>query len=226
MSTEKDLAQQVIDKVQAAPGKTRKAAIVLGIVLLLSIIAATYFGWQHMAETEAKLQQAITLTQEQSRDVNVLQNELKLSKQNAEMLAAAVKQAQAGKVQPVVNFTVAAPTVQQAAKDVAVRINDKDPTLPPAALGESDRTLTTPQEVQQPDGTLEWQVGVYKVNNYRNWEWSVGYGQHGGDSYVPVGLQRNFSKDRAAGVEYHAGGQESGWEVKYTVMTNKLFFLF
>ena len=193
----------------------------LAIVLVLLV-----WGYQHNQTQEAKLQQAITLTQEQAANVNALQNELKISKQNAEMLAAAVQQAQDGKVQPIYNFTVEAPTVQQAAQDVAGRINDKDPTLPPAALEKSDRTLTTPQGVQQPDGTLEWQVGVYKVNNYRNWEWSVGYGQHGGDSYVPVGLQRNFSKDRAAGVEYHAGGQESGWEVKYTVMTNKLFFLF
>nr|WP_092074926.1 hypothetical protein [Dendrosporobacter quercicolus]NSL49551.1 hypothetical protein [Dendrosporobacter quercicolus DSM 1736]SDN22370.1 hypothetical protein SAMN04488502_1156 [Dendrosporobacter quercicolus] len=196
------------------------------IVGLAVVLALLLWGISYNQAQESRLQQAVTLTQEQAANVNALQNELKLSKQNAEMLASAVQQAQAGKVQPIYNFTVEAPTVQQAAVGVADRINAKDPTLPPAALEKSDRTLTAPQEVQQPGGATEWQVGVYKVNNYRNWEWSVGYGRHSGDSYIPVGLQRNFSKDRAIEVEYHAGGNESGWETKYTIMTNKLFFLF
>jgi hypothetical protein len=43
-------------------------------------------------------------------------------------------------IQPVSYFTVQAPTVQAAAVDVAKRINDKDPALPPEALADSDRT--------------------------------------------------------------------------------------
>lgn len=71
-----------------------------------------------------------------------------------------------------------------------------------------------------------YDVGVFKVNNYRNWEWSIGYGQHGGDRYIPVELQRNFSKDVTASVEYHFGGRNTGWEVKYTRKTDKLLLLF
>jgi len=69
-------------------------------------------------------------------------------------------------------------------------------------------------------------VGVFKVNNCKNWELSAGYGQHGGDRYIPIELQRNFSKDAAVGVEYHAGGHESGFEVKYVRKTDKLFGVF
>jgi len=71
---------------------------------------------------------------------------------------------------------------------------------------------------------------VYKFNNYRNWEWSAGYGQHNGDSYVPVGLQRNYSKDKAIDAEIHLDPSNikniSGWEVKQVWKTDKLFVIF
>jgi len=195
-------------------------------LLILLFVATAYFTYQKYVETETALREAKVINQKQATDVNTLQNLLQESRQNAQMLADAVKQAQAGQKQPVVNFTVQAPTVEQAAQDTARRINEKDPTLPPAVLAPSDRTLTVPQQVKQPDGTQEWQVGVYKVNNYRNWEWSAGFGQHGGDQYIPLQLQRNFSKDAALSYEQHVGGKESGWEIKYTVKTDKLLFLF
>lgn len=197
---------------------------VLALIIILCILG--WFLWQHQAANESKLQQAIVLSEKQAADNNVLQNELKISKQNAEMLAAAVKQAQAGQLQPVTHFYVQAPTVQQAAQDIAERINKNDTTLPPMALEKTDRTVTVPQEVTQKDGSKEWQVGIYKVNNYRNWEWSVGYGQHGGDRYVPVEVQRNFSKDAAASYEHHFFGKQAGWEAKYTRKTDKLLWLF
>jgi len=75
--------------------------------------------------------------------------------------------------------------------------------------------------------TSNYDVGVFNVNNYRAWELSIGYGQHGGDHYIPVELQRNFSMDAAVSVEYHYGGvHEKGFEVKYTRKTDKLFGLF
>lgn len=195
-------------------------------LLVLLFVVTAYFAYQKYTETETALREAKVINQKQATDVNALQNFLKESRQNAQMLADAIKQAQAGQKQPVVNFTVQAPTVEQAAQDTARRINEKDPELPPAALAPSDRTITVPQQVKQSDGTQDWQVGIYKVNNYQNWEWSSGYGQHGGDRYIPLQLQRNFNKDAALSYEYHFGGKESGWEIKYTVKTDKLFFLF
>jgi len=57
--------------------------------------------------------------------------------------------------------------------------------------------------------------GVFKVNNNRAWEWAIEFGKHGGDRYIPVELQRNFSKDAAVSVEYHFWGREKGFEFKY-----------
>ena len=195
----------------------------------LIVACLLWYLWQMHADTEAKLQRATVLTQQQATNINYLQNALGESRGNAEMLAAKVKEAQAGRLQPVTQFTVEAPTIQTATEQVAQRINDKDQSLPPKTLESSDRTLTVPQQVKQPDGTQEWQVGVYKVNNFRNWEWGTGAGIHDGDVYIPISLQRNYSKDRAVEAEVHvdtAGDGVAGGEVKYKVKTDKLFFIF
>ena len=199
---------------------TKRQAVMLGVVLL---VAAGWLLYQSHAAQEARLQQAVVLTERQAQNINALETELKISKQNAEMLAAAVAEAKAGQRQPEVRYIVQAPTVQVAAEKVTDQINKRHKTLPPLALEKTDRTIVIPNETKTPQAN--WDVGVFKVNNYRNWEWSTGYGQHGGDKYMPVEIQRNYSKDAALSYEHHFGG-ESGWEVKYTRKTNKLFFLF
>lgn len=226
---------------------TARRKIILSLILIVVVLAlcsAGYFAWQKNADSESRLQQATVLSQQDAQDKNVLQNELKISKENAEMLAKFIKDAQTGKVQPVNYFTVQAPSVEVAAEQVASRINKKDPTLPKDALGDSDNTVVVPGELNdkqksevkkqneknkkqdKPLVSEEFGVSVYKNNNYRNWEWSAGIGVHGGDRYAPVELQRNFSKDAAVSMEYHVGGHEKGYEVKYTRKTDKLFLLF
>jgi hypothetical protein len=204
----------------------RQAAILLGVVLLVTV--AGWMLYQHNADREARLQQATVLTEAQARNINSLQNELKISKQNAESLAAAVVEAKTGQRQPEVRYIVQAPTISAAADKVAEQINQQDKTLPPLALEKTDRTVIIPNETKTPDAN--WDVGVFKVNNYRNWEWSMGYGQHKGEGYIPIGLQRNYSKDKAIEAEAHqdAGDVKKnvGWEVKYVIKTDRLFFLF
>ena len=72
---------------------------------------------------------------------------------------------------------------------------------------------------QQP----QFDVGAFKVNNYRSWEWLIGYGVENGSKYVPIGLRRNYFKDRAIEDEVHLVPGDlvkvkiktSAWEVKY-----------
>lgn len=210
---------------------TARGKIVLSLILIVTLLVlcgAGYLAWQKHSDTAEKLQQATVLSQQQAQDKNVLQNKLDLSNQNAEMLANFIKQAQVGQVQPINHFTVQAPTVQVAAENVADRINAKDPTLPPQALEKTDNTIVTPNINKTPQ--TNYDVAVFKNNNYRNWEWSAGYGQHDGDGYIPIGLQRNYSKDKAIDVEVHLDVDNikkvSGWEVKQVWKTDKLFFLF
>ena len=226
-----DLQKRIEELEAAASAATcitkTKIALYGGILLIIVLlIAGAAFLWHKNNVAEEQLQKAVTMTAAQAANSDYLQNELKISKQNADAMAAAVRASQAGNLSPSVTFVQSSPTVERAAETVAERINAGDKTLPAAALERTDRTSVVPQEVTQKDGTKEWQVGVYKVQNYRNWEWSAGYGRHGQDNYVPIGLQRNYSKDRAVSAEYHVGGKERGYEVKYIIKTDKLFGLF
>lgn len=206
--------------------RDKAKSIGMFLVLALIVIGVIYFAWQHVKSREAALQKATVLTQQQAQNVADLQNELTISKQNAELLADQVKAAIAGKIQPVVTFVQPAVSVDQAATKVQERINTGDTTLPNAALAKTDRTVVTPQEVTQKDGTKDWQVGIYKVNNYKNWEMSAGYGRHGGDTYVPIELRRNYDKVHSVSYEQHFAGKKNGGEFKWTVRSDKLIGLF
>lgn len=54
----------------------------------------------------------------------------------------------------------------------------------------------------------------------RNWEISTGLGVESGSLYVPIEIQRNYSKSRAVSLEFHLKPQNqmglSGVEVKHT----------
>lgn len=204
----------------------RQAVILLGVVIITAL--AGWVLYQSHAAQEAKLQRAVVLTAKQAEEINTLQNELKISKQNAEMLAKAVAEAQAGQRQPEVRYIVQAPTVQVAAEKVKEQIDQQTTSLPPLALEKTDRTLVVANEEKTP--RADWDVGVFKVNNYRNWEWSAGYGQHRGEGYIAMGLQRNYSKDKAIEVEAHQDTgsikKNVGWEVKAVWKTDKLLYFF
>jgi len=227
--------------------KVNKEYVVIGIALLI-VVAVVCFAWYRDAEKEAMLQKAIVMSQQDAQDKNLLQNNLDVSKQNAEMLASFVSQAQAGKVQPVAHFMVQAPSLAQAGEQVVNRINGRDPTLPAVTLEKTDNTVVTTEKLNEeqqaaarqvneknigtdkPKINEEYGVGVYKNNNYRNWEWSIGYGQQNGERYIPIGLQRNYSKDKAVVVEVHLDTGKiknvTGWEVKQVWKTDKLFLIF
>lgn len=194
------------------------------ILILLLVVGLLGFYMYHKNVThEAEMQKATLMTEKQMQNVNALQNKLDISKQNAEAMKKMFTDAQTGKIQPNTTFVVQAPSLPQAAQQVQERINMRDTTLPPAALEKTDRTTVVPQPENK-----DYNIGVYKFDLYRNWEWSAGYGQHDGQSYIPVELQRNFSRDHAVSAEVHLEntGKVNGYEVKYTVKTDRLFFLF
>lgn len=142
------------------------------------------------------------------------------------MLATFVKRAVAGQEQPINHFAIQSTSPQQASEQVKQQINAKSPELPPVALQNTDRTIVMPNDKNTAQANYD--VAVFKVNNYRNWEWSIGYGVEDGKTYIPIGLQRNYSKDRAIEAEIHMDNRKSvsGGEVKYVIKTDKLFGLF
>ncbi|TCL35665.1 hypothetical protein EV210_111131 [Anaerospora hongkongensis] len=199
---------------------TGKQLVCIGIAVLLLFGIVAGAVYYHNAQ-EARYQQAVLLTQDALKNINVLQNQVHINQQNAQALQDKLSQVEAGKIQPVTNYYVAAPTIPDAAKKVQEQIKNNDPALPPQALEKTDRTVVTPNEEQQ-------KVDVYKLNLYRNWYVGAGVGWHKGDFYIPVAAQRNFSKDAAIEAQAHVNPSDikdiNGGQVMYKRAVNKLFF--
>lgn len=199
---------------------TGKQLLCIGIAVLILFGLVAGAVYYHNAQ-EARYQQAVLLTQEALKNINNLQNQVHMNQQNAQVLQDKLNQVEAGKIQPVTNYYVAAPTVPDAAKKVQDQIKNNDSALPPQALEKTDRTVVTPNEELQ-------KVDVYKLNLYRNWYVGAGVGLHKGDFYIPIAAQRNFSKDAAIEAQAHINPADikdiNGGQVMYKRAVNKLFF--
>lgn len=199
-------------------------SIIKILLIVLTVGVACCFAYNHIG----KLHQAQALTAAQAQDIAVLENKLNVSKVEAESLQAEIKKAQEGKVKPVDSYTVSAPSDYEAAEKVAGQINNKDPAVPAAALEKTDRTIVAPQ----PDNK-EYQVGVYKANLYKGWGFGSGLGTYDGEPYIPLGIERNFSKDESVTFQISVDPQESiengkldikGGQVMYWKKTNKVLW--
>ena len=66
-------------------------------------------------------------------------------------------------------------------------------------------------------------MDVLKINLDKAWEISAGVGNHQGDTYIPIGVQRNYAARKAVAAEVHLVPEElakgkiktSGWEVRH-----------
>ena len=199
---------------------TSKQSLCIGIAVLLLFGIVAGAVYYHNAQ-ESRYQQATLMTKDALKNINTLQNQAHINHQNALALQEKLNQVESGKIQPVTNYYVAAPTIPDAAKKVQEQINNNDPALPPQALEKTDKTVVTPDEGQQ-------KVDVYKLNLYRNWYIGAGVGWHKGDLYIPVSAQRNFSKDAAIEAQAHVNLSDvkdiNGGQVMYKRAVNKLFF--
>lgn len=193
--------------------KQNKWLIVLAATFLL-ICAMLFWLWQRTQQAEDKYRQAVVLQQEQLEQVQELGKALHISQINAKELQAAYDELKAKP--PVASFTVNAPSLEVAAEQVAERINKQDAALPPAALEKTDRTAVVKNDT-------DYKVDVLKINLDKSWEFSVGVGNHRGDAYIPLGVQRNYAPHKAVAAEVHLVPEDlakgkiktSGWEVRH-----------
>ena len=186
------------------------------VVSFLIICAILYWFWQRTQQAENQCRHALVLKKEELEQEQILRRALNISQMNAKELQVAYD---ALKTEPpATNFTVNAPSLEVASKQVVERINKQDTTLPPAALEKSDRTAVVKNDT-------EYKVYVLKINLDKSWKFSTGIGSHNGDAYIPVGVQRNYALNKALAVEAHLGLDDSakpkiktsGWEVKYVL---------
>ncbi len=133
----------------------------------------------------------------------VMADKLDVSEPKAKDIVKAIERAT--EKPPIMSWTVTAKDTQEAARVIEKQIENKTaPPMPPA-----DKTVVTPRETK---------VDVYRIDMDADWEIGIGYGNHDGKSYVPVELQRNYSKHKAVAAEVHmdTGLREvEGYEVKH-----------
>jgi hypothetical protein len=167
------------------------AILIIGAVILF---IGSYFLGRHYANVAVQEAQPVQISQDQTNDLNVLQNKLDISEGNAKALAAAIAKLQGGQVAPVANYYVTAPTVEKAADIVQQQIKAKDPTLPPAALASSDRTVVTPITKDFTGNALpaaQQEVDVYKIDLDHRWELGGGGGVVNGKTIAVAAIQYN-----------------------------------
>lgn len=186
---------------------TRKQ-IIIAVLCIIVLAVVGILAYRYHAHTQDALRQAQVMTEEQARDADTLRERLRISEGQAQQLARAVERAQQGKTQPVAHVTVTAPTVERAAQNVQERINQRDRTLPPAALEKTDRTIVAPQPENK-----DYQVGVYKINLNKTRKIKAGVTQVDSRTYWTAGMQVG----RWEGLVHGQGSNVKGGSVIYTV---------
>lgn len=169
---------------------------ILFVIILIVIGVYLYNNIQEQKELEEKLHNATQLTTEQAQDVEYLQNQLDMKKDDAKETVTIIKEAQSNQIPPNTTITIQAPTPQQAVEQTTERIQEKDPTLPPEAIEDTDKTIVT----EQPENE-EYQVGVYKINLQKDWSIGTGLGINDDEVYVPLSISRQYKKDRAVDIQ-------------------------
>lgn len=169
---------------------------ILKVAALIALIVYIYFLFQEREALQDRLDKAEQVTAEQAQDIDYMQEKLNTNKEQAKETITIIKEAQQNQIPPTTHITVQAPSLPDAVQQTTERIQEQDPTLPPEALEETDKTIVAPQ----PDNE-EYQVGVYKIDLQKDWSVGTGLGVHNGDVYVPVSVSRQYDNNKAVEVQ-------------------------
>ena len=192
-----------------------KVPLIAGTFVILLI--AMYFVGKHNAVAVAEEQQPVQISQDLLDNTNALQNKLDISEQNAKLLQTALDKVQTGKTQPVANYYVTAPSVEKAATIVERQIAANDPTLPPAALEKTDRTVVTPIEKDAAGQMLptdQQKVDVYKIDLRKNHRVKAGATMIDSKAYETIG----YEQGRMEALAHFSGSNFKGATVTYNVI--------
>lgn len=199
-------------------GMSRKSRLMAVLFVCLAIILCVLFlgSCKHDA-VKTTQEEPIVLTPEEAGNENVLENKLDMNKSNARETAGCIRDAQIGLRRPQTLYNERNEGESSVTYTVQEKLARNDAALPKEALAKTDVTIvaTQPENKDVP-------VGIYKINNYRNWELGVGMGIHDGKTYIPVSLQRNYSKSHSVAAELHydlkdnkVNGGEVQWKVHF-----------
>ena len=191
--------------------------IVVLAVLLVVIIGIAYVVGRQSVGKQTEQQKPAVVTQEQTRDAKALQQQLDISRANAEALRQQLAAVQADQRAPAATYYVTAPTVERAATIVESQIKADDPTLPMTARERTDRTIVTPI-VKDKDGKElppeQQKVDVYKINLRKDHRIKAGATMVDGKAYATVG----YEQGRFEALVHFDGAQVHGGSVMYNIV--------
>lgn len=191
--------------------------IVVLAVLIVAVIGIAYAVGRRSAVKQAEQQKPAVVTQEQTRDAKALQQQLDISRANAEALRQQLAAVQADQRAPAATYYVTAPTVERAATIVESQIKADDPTLPMTARERTDRTVVTPI-VKDKDGKElppeQQKVDVYKINLRKDHRIKAGATMVDGKTYATVG----YEQGRFEALVHFDGAQVRGGSVMYNIV--------
>lgn len=206
-------AKLMLNKIKAIFQSYWKVAIFILICVCLMI---SLFKIQQLQKNiDTKDNEIHNMTQEHTQDINALQNELNINKQNAEDIKEKLQEAQNATRKPDVVYIESSSKPNEIIHVIEEKLVKNDPTLPPEALEKTDKTVVT----EQKDNT-KVPIGIYKINTFRPWEFGVGMGVHEDDYYIPFSVQRNYSKGHSIEAELHFDPKDTdinGGEIKYNI---------
>lgn len=198
-------------------GTSRKSRLMAVLFVCLALILCVLFLGSCKHDSEKTQEEPIVLTPEEAVNENVLENKLDMNKSNARETASYIRDAQIGLRRPQSLYNERNDGGGSVAYTVQEKLARNDAALPKEALAKTDATIVAAQPENK-----DIPVGIYKINNYRNWELGVGMGIHDGKTYIPVSLQRNYKKDRSIVLELHydlkdnkINGGEVQWKVHF-----------
>ena len=198
-------------------GTSRKSRLMAVLFVCLAIILCVLFLESYKHDSEKTQEEPIVLTPEEAVNENVLENKLDMNKSNARETASYIRDAQIGLRRPQTLYNERNEGGGSVTHTVREKLARNDAALPKEALAKTDATIVAAQPENK-----DVPVGIYKINNYRNWELGVGMGIHYGNPYIPVSLQRNYSKSHSVAAELHydlkdnkVNGGEVQWKVHF-----------
>ena len=191
--------------------------IIVLAMLLVVIVGIAYVAGRRSATQQTEQQKPAVVTQGQTRDAKALQQQLDISRANADALRQQLAAVQAGQRTPVATYYVTASTVERAATIVERQIKADDPTLPMAAREQSDRTVVTPI-TQDKDGKelapKDQKVDVYKINLRKDHRIKAGVSVIDGKSLMTVG----YEQGRFEALAHFDGSRYKGATVTYNII--------
>lgn len=192
---------------------------ILIIIILLCVSVYLYYSINNQKRMEEELKQAQELTSEQAQSIEYLKNELNMKESDAKETVTIIKEAQNNQIPPTTSVTIQAPSPQGAVEKVTEDINNKEEYLPKEAVEDTDKTMVS----EQPENE-DYQVGVYKINTYRNWGVGTGIGTNNNDVYIPITVSRQYKKDKSIDFQVNLDPNNNNMKINGVQVVHKWHF--